>query len=1286
MRIGDSLIGILVGILIVTPTPTAVVDAKGYTEGTRQVRINRAFVDYTSSVQSRELSTSLGTGDEIEVSIQTEGIVTRFTPYASPGGIRWLDLQVQELDYAPAEVNVNERTKRGRYLLTYRFKVLDPGRSDISLRNSSPDSVLGDGIWIANNYASSSDSGVATVNERSEVRFIPLTLGSITPPAPRAGVRKPVVLLVDFSDRVGASTAGFFQSLLFSSSTQRASMRDYFNDVSYSKLDLDGTTYGWIRLPKTFAYYNSYSDLNGALHRSEFIADIMTLSDPIVNYADHDGDSNGYVDCVIVVYAGNNDSPYAKGLWPCAMSIDYNLDGKLIDRCTIQPEYSSVPGDANISLFCHEYGHVLGASDFAAISSMGLGDWSLMALNKGQYMDAWHRCYMGWANPVVVTTRSVCMIYCAESSSSTDTVYKIWIRQPSEYFLVENRQKLGWDSGLPGSGLLIYHIDESVASGAADTWYPGQASSGHYFCALEQADGRWDLERSVNAGDSGDPWPGSTSKTTFDTTSVPDSSSYSGRITNIGVGDIGASGTSMTAKLGGAISAAPALVLTYPHGGETLLVGSTYRVQWISSNLSPTSMFKLSYFDGVSWTPMATGIPYSAASYDWTVPRVNSLYCLVRVENDDGGTLATFDESDACFAVQSGGLWQKVSYMFTGNVYSLAIDPTNAETVYEATWSSGVVKSTNGGKTWTPVNTGLPSLHVRCVAIDPMNTQAVLAGTYTNGVFRSTNGGARWSQLNTGLTSTTVLSLAIDPRNTAVIYAAMDAIGIFRSTNSGASWTQMNSGLTSTQVNCIAVDPTNTQTLYAGTSGGVFKSANGGTSWREMSAGLTSTLVESLVVDPKNSEVIYVGVYGNGIFGSVNGGASWTQMNSGLTSTRVYCIAVDPTNTQTLYAGTPGGVFKSANGGANWSEMNAGLTSTMVMSLAIHPTNTGTIYAGTGGNGDLFKYTSPSVAPISRTPSAPRDLSVSCEGKSITLAWSPSSQASHALAGYAIYRGTSPGGEDSAPVAEVGVSTTTYTDTNVVLNTDYYYYVKAYDDQAPANYSESSKEARAKIIDTTPPDVSILHPVGGPTLETDSVVISGSATDSQSGIDRVTVGGNAVSISSDGTFSMTVSLSEGPNGIAVVAVDRAGNQATKYLSIAYRRPIQVTTIILWVGRSGFTVNGVSGTLDSPPVITNGRTLVPIRAIIEALGGAVGWDGTARKATVTLGSTSLELWIGKSTASVNGTSTPVDTTNANVVPEIINGRTMLPLRFVSENLGCSVAWEDATKTIAITYRR
>jgi len=127
-----------------------------------------------------------------------------------------------------------------------------------------------------------------------------------------------------------------------------------------------------------------------------------------------------------------------------------------------------------------------------------------------------------------------------------------------------------------------------------------------------------------------------------------------------------------------------------------------------------------------------------------------------------------------------------------------------------------------------------------------------------------------------------------------------------------------------------------------------------------------------------------------------------------------------------------------------------------------------------------------------------------------------------------------------------------------------------------------------------------------------------------------------------------------------------------------------TVIILQIGKTSFIVNSTFRNLDSPPVIKNERTLLPIRAVIEALNGTVDWNATEKKVTVSLGLTTIELWIGKPTAKVNGSDTLIDVTNNKVFPEIINSRTMLPLRFVTENLGCDVQWDGPTQTITIIY--
>ena len=82
--------------------------------------------------------------------------------------------------------------------------------------------------------------------------------------------------------------------------------------------------------------------------------------------------------------------------------------------------------------------------------------------------------------------------------------------------------------------------------------------------------------------------------------------------------------------------------------------------------------------------------------------------------------------------------------------------------------------------------------------------------------------------------------------------------------------------------------------------------------------------------------------------------------------------------------------------------------------------------------------------------------------------------------------------------------------------------------------------------------------------------------------------------------------------------------------------------------------------------------------------ATSWDGAEKKVTVALGETKLELWIGSNIALINGAATLIDPGNTDVKPLIMNSRTMLPMRFVTEKLGCAVEWLPASRQIKIEY--
>ena len=125
------------------------------------------------------------------------------------------------------------------------------------------------------------------------------------------------------------------------------------------------------------------------------------------------------------------------------------------------------------------------------------------------------------------------------------------------------------------------------------------------------------------------------------------------------------------------------------------------------------------------------------------------------------------------------------------------------------------------------------------------------------------------------------------------------------------------------------------------------------------------------------------------------------------------------------------------------------------------------------------------------------------------------------------------------------------------------------------------------------------------------------------------------------------------------------------------------TLVFVIGQSVHTVNGVLTSMDVSPTIIEGRTMLPIRFVAEPLGAVLDWEVETQKVTVQLMDTRVELWIGQSNALVNGVSYQIDPNNPNVKPLTINGRTMLPVRFVAESLSCDVTWEAEEQRVTIT---
>ena len=124
---------------------------------------------------------------------------------------------------------------------------------------------------------------------------------------------------------------------------------------------------------------------------------------------------------------------------------------------------------------------------------------------------------------------------------------------------------------------------------------------------------------------------------------------------------------------------------------------------------------------------------------------------------------------------------------------------------------------------------------------------------------------------------------------------------------------------------------------------------------------------------------------------------------------------------------------------------------------------------------------------------------------------------------------------------------------------------------------------------------------------------------------------------------------------------------------------ELQTIILWVGQNRALVNGQQKTIEAPPVLQNGRTLLPLRFLGDALGATFSWDAVEKKAAFRKNDVKVEVWINQKKMRVDGVMETLD-----VAPTIQNGRTMAPVRVISDKLGAKVNWDNQTKKVTIIY--
>ncbi|MGA9768716.1 MAG: hypothetical protein WBV94_06735 [Blastocatellia bacterium] len=344
-------------------------------------------------------------------------------------------------------------------------------------------------------------------------------------------------------------------------------------------------------------------------------------------------------------------------------------------------------------------------------------------------------------------------------------------------------------------------------------------------------------------------------------------------------------------------------------------------------------------------------------------------------------------------------------------VGSLAFSKSNASIVYAGMGDtklgylgSGVLKSTNEGRTWNRVsNNTLPSPGtISKIEVNPTNPNRVFVAQFSklsddkitsSGLYVSTDGGVNWSKKLGGAPR----DIAIDPSNPQNIYAGLlridtetdPASGLYRSTDNGNTWAAVftvDYDAKRRRDIRVAFAPSAPQTIYAyhgGVTDNQFRaqfqvSTNGGVSWIDHgTAGFDTAQIgynTYLIVDPNNANTIYIG--SRDTFRSTDGGASWTNLTQSYTFDGFgysytpfiskahpdqHGFAFVPGASNQFYISNDGGIYKTVNGGQTFQSLNSTLSLTQFTSIALHPTDPTITYGGTQDNGTQRRFTDSGV-------------------------------------------------------------------------------------------------------------------------------------------------------------------------------------------------------------------------------------------------------------------------------------------------------------------------------------
>ncbi len=430
----------------------------------------------------------------------------------------------------------------------------------------------------------------------------------VEPPSPSGQLSLPAIL-IEFQNTSFRSshTLTYYSTLLNSNDT--ASFSTFYQENSYGTFTPQFDLYGPFTSEHTMRYWGEdgweIDNENDQIYN--LAREALQKANPTVDFSQYDSNGDDYIDGLLVIHASTGQEwsggtyGFYNHIWSHVWSISppITVDGLNASPYAMIPEwypaaYEHATNGSLIGVACHEFGHLLGLPDLydTDYSSAGIGNWGLMGSgswlgitlgSNPAHLSVWSKKVLGWADPTPLTDAGQ---YAISPTEETSQVYQYDIPSSNEYFLLSYRSTLTnarFDAHLPGSGILIWHIDDSVENNNNEQ---------HYMVDLEefdQHDGTQELETGENLGEASDPWKAT--DIGFTVTTTPNSRPYTGENSYLVLMNISPIRDPMHFEVI-RDTVSPVLSLSHPTNGS-ILSTSSVTVEWEGNDTNSGIAFYL---------------------------------------------------------------------------------------------------------------------------------------------------------------------------------------------------------------------------------------------------------------------------------------------------------------------------------------------------------------------------------------------------------------------------------------------------------------------------------------------------------------------------------------------------------------------------------------------------------------------------------------------------------------------------------------------------------------------